>query len=53
MDGDGVWQFAKLLPLCDLFDAVQDAGYHQSDNDNAADNDEAKKTQSHRLVPTM
>jgi hypothetical protein len=53
MDGGGVWHFAKSLPLCDLSDAVPDAGYHQSDNDKAAENDEAEKAQSHRLVPTM
>jgi hypothetical protein len=48
-----VWQFAKLLPLCDLSDAVPDAGYHQSDNDKAAENDEAEKAPSHRLALPM
>jgi hypothetical protein len=42
----------EQLPLCDLSDAVPDASYHQSDNDKAAENDEAKKAQSHRLAPT-
>jgi hypothetical protein len=43
----------KSLPLCDLSDAVPDAGYQQSDDDKAAENDEAEKAQSHWLVPTM
>jgi hypothetical protein len=49
----GAWHFAKLLPLCDLSDAVQDAEYQQSDDDKAAENDEAEKAPSHRLAPTM
>jgi hypothetical protein len=48
-----VWHFAKALPLCDLSDAVPDAGYQQSDDDKAAENDEAEKAQSHRFAPTM
>ena len=48
-----MWHFAKSLPLCDLSDAVQDAGYQQSDDDKAAENDEAEKAPSHRLAPTM
>jgi len=51
MDGDGLWHFAKSLPLCDMSDAVPDAGYQQSDDDKAAENDEAEKAQSHRLAP--
>jgi hypothetical protein len=35
-----------------LSDAVPDAGYQQSDDDKAAENDEAEKAQSHRLAPT-
>ena len=53
MDGGGVWHFAKSLPLCDLSDAVQDAGYQQSDDDKAAEGDEAEKAPSHGFPPTM
>jgi hypothetical protein len=52
-DDAGVWQFGKSLPLCDLSDAVPDAGYHQGDDDKAAENDEAETTQSHRYASTM
>ena len=48
-----MWHFAKSLPLCDLSDAVQDAGYQQGDDDKAAENDDSEKAPSHRLAPTM
>jgi hypothetical protein len=44
---------ADELPLCDLSDAVPDAGCQQSDDDKAAEDDEAEKAPSHRFAPTM
>jgi hypothetical protein len=44
---------ADELPLCDLSNAVPDAGNQQCDDDKAAENDEDEKAQSHRLFPTM
>jgi hypothetical protein len=43
---------ANELPLCDLSDAIQDAGNQQCDDDNPED-DEAEKAPGHGFAPTM